>query len=390
MLRTSSSSPLAPRARCRSTARAITCASDASLLLLVRSGHDFAVAAPSVMRPRDPCRRRRYSQCVRRPRPAENRRRHRRPRLLLSTPSARPTRWWFRVLAPARQTPVLAGSQLADGMTIQQSRSRHDAGYLFCLGQGRASAAASHCLPICWPMRSRAPLRPGARPWCAAVTSSLPVGSWRSCVPPRHQEHRPRSGRAYDRNRGQARARSRSAGARIWANSQARRCRMLAISRRALSERALVRACSSPRRQRSGRVPTLGIRAKHAPVLSAPGASTRGKHARRWERRPCSVMGYSASALAPEHSKWGRAQCRQRSPDLSGITPAAIDRASPTDGLPYATCVPAIRALGDGPLLRREARPHLKGRSATSPRSQGWQSERLAPSSPKLPGLALI
>ena len=105
------------------------------------------------------------------------------------------------------------------------------------------------------------------------------------------------------------------------------------------------------------------------------------KHARRWERRPCSVMGYSASALAPEHSKWGRAQCRQRSPDLSGITPAAIDRASPTDGLPYATCVPAIRALGDGPLLRREARPHLKGRSATSPRSQGWQSERLAPSS---------
>jgi len=69
-------------------------------------------------------------------------------------------------------------------MTIQQSRSRHDAGYLFCLGQGRASAAASHWLPICWPMRSRAPLRPGARPWCAAVTSSLPVGSWRSCVPP--------------------------------------------------------------------------------------------------------------------------------------------------------------------------------------------------------------
>ena len=157
-----------------------------------------------------------------------------------------------------------------------------------------------------------------------------------------------------------------SSGARVWANPQARRYRMLAISRRALSERALVRACSSPRRQRSGRVPTLGIRAKHA---------------RRWERRPCSVMGYSASALAPEHSKWGRAQCRQRSPDLSGITPAAIDRASPTDGLPYATCVPAIRALGDGPLLRREARPHLKGRSATSPRSQGWQSERLAPSS---------
>jgi hypothetical protein len=109
-----------------------------------------------------------------------------------------------------------------------------------------------------------------------------------------------------------------------WANSQARRCRMLAISRRALSGKALVRAWPSPRRQRSGRVPTLGIRAKHA---------------RRWERRPCSVMGYSASALAPEHSKWGRAQCRQRSPDLSGITPAAIDRASPTDGLPYATCV---------------------------------------------------
>jgi hypothetical protein len=43
-------------------------------------------------------------------------------------------------------------------------------------------------------LRSPAPLRPGARPWCAAVTSSLPVGAWRSCVPPRHQQLRPRAG----------------------------------------------------------------------------------------------------------------------------------------------------------------------------------------------------
>ena len=42
-------------------------------------------------------------------------------------------------------------------------------------------------------------------------------------------------------------------GARIGANSQARRCRMLAISRRALSGRALVRAWPSPRQPvRSG------------------------------------------------------------------------------------------------------------------------------------------
>lgn len=180
----------------------------------------FADKRASGSRPRRVVRRLRYRpDAGARSAPARSwfpRARRARPACALVEPDHGP-RLCSRVLAPARQTPVLAGSQLADGMTIQQSRSRHDAGYLFCLGQGRASAAASHWLPICWPMRSRAPLRPGARPWCAAVTSSLAVGSWRSCVPPRHQQHRPRAGRAYDRNRGQARARSRSAGARSWA-----------------------------------------------------------------------------------------------------------------------------------------------------------------------------
>ena len=40
MLRTTRSSPLAPPARCRSTARAITPAFDASPLHVVRSSHD--------------------------------------------------------------------------------------------------------------------------------------------------------------------------------------------------------------------------------------------------------------------------------------------------------------------------------------------------------------
>jgi len=79
-------------------------------------------------------------------------------------------------------------------MTIQQSSSRHGAGYLFCLGRRRAVRSRVPLAADLLALRSRAPLRPGARPWCAAVTSSLPVGAWRSCVPPRHQQQRPRAG----------------------------------------------------------------------------------------------------------------------------------------------------------------------------------------------------
>ena len=128
-----------------------------------------------------------------------------------------------------------------------------------------------------------------------------------------------------------------------WANSQARRCRMLAISRRALSGKALVRAWPSPRRHWSGRVLTLGITRKQpredgptGPLVSSASTDSAGAPA----------ITASAGLLAGSQQAPGAAGARV--PRNAG-GPGSVEE--PTAGLPRSAGIPR----SPSPISRRPA-----------------------------------